>query len=63
MPYMHIGKVVYKQNPDGSRGKKVGTAKGSVKKYLAALYANTSDIAYGKKEIKARWKRRKAQGL
>lgn len=39
MPYMHIGKSVYKKNPDGTRGKKVGTTKGSVKKYLKALYS------------------------
>jgi hypothetical protein len=35
---MSVGKTVYKKNPDGSRGEKVGTTKGSVKDYLAALY-------------------------
>jgi hypothetical protein len=43
MPYMHVGKTVYKKNPDGSRGKKVGTTTGSVKKYMAALYAHSPD--------------------
>jgi hypothetical protein len=42
MPYMHVGKTVYKKNADGSRGKKVGTTNGSVKKYLAALYSAES---------------------
>lgn len=36
MPYVTRGKTVYKK----STGEKVGTTKGSVKKYLAALYAN-----------------------
>jgi len=40
MPYIAKGKTVYKKNKDGSRGKKVGTTKGSIKKYLAALHAN-----------------------
>jgi hypothetical protein len=41
MPYMHVGNTVYKKNADGSRGAKVGTTKGSVKKYLAALHIHT----------------------
>ena len=41
MPYTSSGKCVYKKNKDGSRGKKVGCTKGSVKQYLKALYANT----------------------
>ena len=36
MPYVAKGKTVYKKS-----GEKVGTTKGSVKKYLAALYANS----------------------
>lgn len=36
MPYEARGKTVYNK----ATGKKVGTTKGSVKKYLAALYAN-----------------------
>jgi hypothetical protein len=47
MPYLHEGKTVYKKNPDGSKGKKVGTAKGSVKDYLAALYANVPEARKG----------------
>ena len=43
MPYKAKGKTVYKKKPDGSLGKKVGTTKGDVKKYLAALYANSPD--------------------
>jgi hypothetical protein len=43
MPYMHEGKTVYKKNAKGGKGKKVGTTKGDVKKYLAALYANSPD--------------------
>ena len=38
MPYMHIGQTVYKKNADGTRGAKVGTTKGSVHDYLAALH-------------------------
>jgi len=38
MPYLAVGKCVYKKNPDGSKGKKVGCTKGSVKDYLAALH-------------------------
>jgi hypothetical protein len=40
MPYMHIGNTVYKKNSNGSRGAKVGTTKGDVRKYLAALYVH-----------------------
>ena len=43
MPYITSGKCVYKKNPDGSKGKKVGCTKGSVKKYLAALHANANE--------------------
>mgnify|MGYP001466192772 FL=1 len=43
MPYTSSGKCVYKKNKDGSRGKKVGCTKGSVKQYLKALYANTDE--------------------
>ena len=39
MPYKAKGKCVY--NTD--TGEKVGCTKGSVKKYLAALYANVPD--------------------
>jgi hypothetical protein len=39
MPYTVKGKCVYKK--DG--GDKVGCTKGSVKKYLAALYANADE--------------------
>jgi len=39
MPYMAVGNTVYKKTTDGSRGDKVGTTKGSIKKYMAALYA------------------------
>lgn len=41
MPYVAKGKTVYKKA--GGKLKKVGTTKGSVKKYLAALYANSPD--------------------
>jgi len=47
MPYMAVGKTVYKKNPDGSRGAKVGTTKGSVKKYLAALYVHSPEAKRG----------------
>jgi predicted component of type VI protein secretion system len=39
MPYKVKGKCVYKKDT----GKKVGCTKGSVKKYLAALHANTNE--------------------
>ena len=40
MPYSvdKKSKCVFHKNPDGSRGKKVGCTKGSLKKYLSALY-------------------------
>lgn len=37
MPYVAKGKTVYKKDT----GEKVGTTKGSIKKYMAALHANT----------------------
>lgn len=40
MPYMAVGKTIYKKKSDGSRGAKVGTTKGSIKKYMSALHAN-----------------------
>jgi len=43
MPYTTSGKCVYKKKRDGSRGEKVGCTDGSVKKYLAALYANVDE--------------------
>lgn len=43
MPYTTRGKCVYKKKRNGSRGKKVGCTKGSVKKYLRALYANVDE--------------------
>jgi hypothetical protein len=52
MPYTHVGKTVYKKNPDGSRGKKVGTTKGNVKDYLAALYS--AEKGAGKKSKKGK---------
>jgi hypothetical protein len=58
MPYMAKGKTVYKKLPGGKRGQKVGTTKGSVKKYMAALYANTD-----KDEIKGHSIRKMRQGL
>jgi polyhydroxyalkanoate synthesis regulator phasin len=39
MPYEVRGKCVYKKDT----GKKVGCTKGDVKKYLAALHANTNE--------------------
>ena len=47
---MHVGNTVYKKNADGSRGAKVGTTKGSVKKYLAALYMHADK---GKSQVAA----------
>ena len=47
MPHLSVGKSVFKKNPDGSRGKKVGSTKGSVKKYMAALYANVPEAKKG----------------
>lgn len=42
MPYVAKGKCVYKRDT----GKKVGCTKGSVKKYLGALYANVHEAKY-----------------
>jgi hypothetical protein len=56
MPYMSAGKSVYKKLPGGKRGKKVGTTKGSVKKYMAALHANT-DKSYSKEHYEWQKKR------
>jgi hypothetical protein len=52
MPYTARGKTVYKKDT----GEKVGTTKGSVKKYLAALYANAEDGKKKKKRGKSRGK-------
>ena len=53
MPYMSVGKCVYKKNEDGKRGEKVGCTKGAVKDYLAALYASEKNEAIkAAKEIK-----------
>jgi hypothetical protein len=49
-PYIAINKTVYKKNPDGSRGAKVGTTTGSVKDYLAALYMH-ADRGRKKKKV------------
>ena len=48
MPYISVGKCVYKKNKDGSRGKKVGCTKGSIKDYLAALHIHTHNKRKGK---------------
>ncbi len=45
MPYKARGKCVYKKDT----GKKVGCTDGDVKKYLAALYANTNETNEAKK--------------
>lgn len=53
MPYMSVGKCVYKKNEDGKRGEKVGCTKGAVKDYLAALYAvEKNEAIKAAKEIK-----------
>ena len=53
MPYMSIGKCVYKKTQDGKRGEKVGCTKGAIKDYLAALYASDKNEAVkAAKEIK-----------
>jgi hypothetical protein len=46
MPYIidRKNKCIYKKNPDGSRGKKVGCTKGSLQKYLKALYASENTM-------------------
>lgn len=43
MPYKIKGKCIYKQNPNGSLGKRVGCTKGDVDKYMAALQANVKE--------------------
>lgn len=43
MPYIVNGKCIYKKKSDGTKGKKVGCTKGSVQKYLKALYANIDE--------------------
>ena len=44
MPYVRKGKTVYKERPDGSLGKKVGTSASvaMAKRHLRALYAAES---------------------
>ena len=44
------GGTVYKKGPGSKPGKKVGSTKGSVKKYLAALHANIKESYCGKFE-------------
>ena len=41
MPYMRSGKCVYKQKPDGSRGKKKGCSDNeeAAEKYMNKLYS------------------------
>ena len=43
MPYLISKNCVYKKNPDGTKRKLVGCTKGSIKKYLKALYANVKE--------------------
>ena len=50
MPYKIVGKCIYNKDT----GKKMGCTKGSVKRYLAALYANIPDAK--KNEIKSKLK-------
>lgn len=54
MPYYAKGKTVYKSDT----GEKVGTTKGPVKRYLAALYAHAKDITEKKRGKKWRKKSR-----
>jgi hypothetical protein len=51
MPYMRVGKCVYKQNPDGSRGSKKGCSATPemAKQYLRALYVHSPDSGKKKK--------------
>ncbi len=49
MPYMVVDKTVYKKNANGRRGAMVGTTKGDVHKYLAALHIH----AMGEKKRKS----------
>ena len=39
MPFITEGKCIFKKNPDGSKGKKVGCTEGNVKAYMKALYS------------------------
>lgn len=41
MPYVRVGKCVYKQNPDGSRGQLKGCSKTveAAKAYMRKLYS------------------------
>jgi len=48
VPYFARGKTVYNRDT----GRKVGTTRGNVKNYLAALYANAKDIAGRRKARK-----------
>lgn len=43
MPYLTSKNCVYKKNLDGTKGKLIGCTKGSIKKYLKALYANMKE--------------------
>jgi len=54
MPYSidKKNKCVYKKNPDGTRGKKIGCTKGSLKDYLGALHMH----AEGKLSLKSIFK-------
>lgn len=49
MPYRVEGKTVYNKET----GKKVGTAKGSIKNYLKALYANAVKNEKKRKRLNA----------
>ena len=44
MPYMSVGKKVFKKLPGGKKGKMVGKTKGSVKKYMAAVQKCTRKL-------------------
>jgi len=58
MPYMRLGKCIYKKKPDGSKGKKKGCSKtaAKAKKYLKKLYMVDEII---REEIKSFLKERK----
>lgn len=45
MPYLKVGNCVYKKNPDGSRGEKVGCTSGDINKYMAALQMNAKSVS------------------
>ena len=49
MPYIAVGKCVYRKNKSGERGAKVGCSKEDVHQYLRAL--NISSHKEAKKEI------------